>query len=172
MKIPFAAISEAGVRYTFDDVPVRTKEEDFALRGPVRFSCVLRKKKGTGIFLQGVLQAHLLLCCDRCLATYPYRVHSEMRLIYEVDPQEQLRIKDVDLPADGLNIIELPEPVIDLEEEVRQQLYIALPLQRLCRENCKGLCPGCGSDLNIDPCRCSGKRSESPFAVLSTLKKE
>jgi uncharacterized protein len=172
MKIPFTAISSTGLRYTFDDLPVAFVKEDFKLQGPVKFSCVLQKKSEAGIVMQGVVQATLLLCCDRCLTAYPYMVHSDMRLIFEVHHREHWQVKDVDLPVQGLNVVELSEPVIDLEEAVRQQLYIALPIQRLCKENCKGLCPECGSDLNSNPCGCRRDCQDSPFAVLGALKNE
>ncbi|HHD56297.1 MAG TPA: DUF177 domain-containing protein [Desulfobulbaceae bacterium] len=171
MKIPFTALSSARVRYTFDDVPVPVRKEDFKLQGSVKFSCVLQKKSESGIAMQGVVQATLLLCCDRCLTAYPYKVHSDMRLIYEVHYGEHGQVKDADLPVQGLNVVELSEPVIDIEEAVRQQLYIALPIQRLCMQNCRGLCPGCGSNLNNNPCSCKEDPQDSPFAVLGTLKK-
>lgn len=171
MKVPFAAISAAGLRYTFDDLQVASVGEDFKLQGPVRFSCVLHKKSEYGIVMQGVVQARVLLCCDRCLTLYPYRVYSDMHLIFEVGHGEHFQVKDVDLPVEDLNIIELSEPVIDFVEVVREQLYIALPTQKLCNDNCKGICPECGGDLNVTPCSCREKVISSPFAALGALKK-
>ena len=61
---------------------------------------------------------------------------------------------------------------IDLTEAVQEQILLSLPLRPLCREDCKGLCPGCGEDLNKGACGCSGKAVDPRLAVLGNLKLE
>ncbi|MFP7755452.1 YceD family protein [Thermodesulfobacteriota bacterium B35] len=74
-------------------------------------------------------------------------------------------------PGD-LDTIALREPVIHLDDIFRQQLYLALPVKRLCTVDCRGICPCCGVDLNIATCRCSRVPVSSPFAALAALKKK
>jgi len=172
MKIPFSEISSTGNRYTLSDLPVPSSCEEFDVQGAVEFSCSLQKKKENRVILQGTVQAALQLRCDRCLSTYPYKVQTDMQLIFEVQPQNHWQLKDMDRVVADLDIIELVEPVIDLEEVGWQQLYMALPVKQICTEHCKGICPECGTNLNITSCSCEGAGKRNPFAVLAELKKK
>jgi uncharacterized protein len=58
---------------------------------------------------------------------------------------------------------------IDLEPVVRDEVGLALPLVPLCREDCLGLCPTCGTDLNTAPCSGHADEIESPFSALRQL---
>ncbi len=85
---------------------------------------------------------------------------------------EKYRLRDPDLPLDDLDVVEVEQPEVDLSEIGRQQLYLALPVRRLCRPDCRGLCPVCGTDLNRDQCTCDRRGKDSPFAVLAALNKK
>jgi len=60
--------------------------------------------------------------------------------------------------------------VIDVSEDVRQTLLLALPFKRVCREQCKGLCPHCGKNLNEAPCGCTESTDDSRWEKLKDLK--
>jgi uncharacterized protein len=62
------------------------------------------------------------------------------------------------------------EDQIDLNELLREQFYLALPMKPLCQEGCKGLCPHCGTNLNAGACACTVERTDPRLAVLKTLK--
>lgn len=65
----------------------------------------------------------------------------------------------------------LTQPVIDLQEEVRQSLSLALPFQPLCKPECLGLCPHCGKNLNQGFCPCAASAAETgPFGKLKQFK--
>ena len=64
---------------------------------------------------------------------------------------------------------EVIETVVDLDDLLRQQLYLSLPVKNLCAEECRGLCPGCGANLNQADCTCGAGEDRSPFAVLRQL---
>ena len=61
------------------------------------------------------------------------------------------------------------EPEIRLETFLAEVVSLAVPIQPLCREDCVGLCPRCGCDLNQTSCDCEELKPESPFAVLARL---
>lgn len=67
---------------------------------------------------------------------------------------------------DGYAIV---DRLVDLGGPVRDELALGLPSAPVCREQCKGLCPICGTDLNEDPCDGHGEDSDSPFAALKDL---
>ncbi|MCF6188687.1 MAG: DUF177 domain-containing protein [Desulfobulbaceae bacterium] len=170
MKIPFSEISSTGARYTLNNLTVPCDKRDFELQGPIELSCSLQRKGKDRVVLQGMVQAILLLRCSRCLAGFPFQVHANMQLIYELVDAEHCHLKEVDLSAGELDVIELLEPVLDLEDVARQQLYMALPVRQICSEQCLGICPECGNNLNDSTCDCKRDKKNSPFDVLAALK--
>lgn len=172
IKIPFSQISTTGQQYCLDSLGIETEKEPFDLQGPVSLFCLLKKKSATRILFQATMRATLLLTCDRCLQVYSSKVDSNFRLICEVNSSEHWKLKNINLSARDLDIVQLVEPFVDLKEITRQQLCLSLPQRQLCNENCKGICPECGVDMNIDPCHCQRDRNKSPFAVLEVVQKK
>ncbi len=170
MKISFSQISTAGQRYSLDLSDIDTEKEIFSLQGMVSLSCILKRKSTDRILLQGRMQATLLLSCDRCLQRYSRIVDSTLSFICETDSARYRQVKEVDLTTRDLDIVQLEEAVIDLREIIRQQLYLSVPQHRLCTEDCQGICPTCGADMNNNPCHCSRELTNNPFAVLAALK--
>jgi uncharacterized protein len=60
--------------------------------------------------------------------------------------------------------------VIEVDRLVAEQIFLALPVKVLCSEDCKGICPGCGANLNEEACRCRTADRRSPFAKLRLVK--
>jgi uncharacterized protein len=85
-------------------------------------------------------------------------------------PSDSLQVKELECNIQDPDSIILDEPVVDFDDVLRQQLYLLLPMKRLCSEQCKGLCSRCGVNLNLAECRCANERQDLPFAVLAQLK--
>jgi uncharacterized protein len=134
---------------------------------------------GEDVYLDGALSAALDVECSRCLACYRHLLHETFRLILEPAGTR--------LPADPEGAKALARDGLCLEEEIEAGWYrgteldlsaflheivaLALPVKPLCREDCAGLCPRCGADLNNDPCECAEVPADSPFAALAALRK-
>jgi uncharacterized metal-binding protein YceD (DUF177 family) len=102
--------------------------------------------------------------CVRCLKTVPMKGSAHFDL--EFRPASQApEEEDVELAPGEVEIIYYEEDKLPLEEIVSQQMYLELPDKLLCREDCKGLCPTCGADLNEGACGCVA----SPDARWSSL---
>ncbi len=71
--------------------------------------------------------------------------------------------------TDDVEMTYLPEDEIALDALVLEQIHLVIPYQPLCREDCKGICANCGTDLNIGRCACN-KLAQSPFAALQKMK--
>jgi uncharacterized protein len=84
-------------------------------------------------------------------------------------------LKRFDHPAESTDYIwEQPvtlsgDEIIDLTEGIREDIMLRLPLKNLCSQDCKGLCPQCGKDLNEGACGCEPTRPPSAFSELDTL---
>jgi uncharacterized protein len=108
--------------------------------------------------------------CARCLkdAEVPVSADFEEEYVPVYDPNTGTRIHigaDEDVFRIG------PHFDLDLREAVRQYILMAEPVKPLCTAECLGLCPNCGADLNLGPCRCEPE-PDSPWSALAGLKKE
>lgn len=107
-----------------------------------------------GIRIRGSIVAGCHLRCCRCLEPW------EGESVVEVDRTVR-RLPDSDgysLPADG---------GLDLGGLVLDEVVLSLPNKPLCRRDCPGICPGCGTHLNSGACQCEEEDRESPFSVLT-----
>ena len=60
-----------------------------------------------------------------------------------------------------IHIEKVPEEEVDLTDEIREDILLAMPSRFKCSETCKGICPGCGANLNREKCRCSAKKKKN-----------
>ena len=124
-----------------------------------------------GISFSGELQTILNVACTRCLILFPYNIKTEIKAHFipldkEAKPRNEIEIKKADIEQE---IYEGGK--IDLRGSVRDQVLLELPLMHLCREDCKGICSECGSDLNSSQCECQNEGQKDPrFAVLKEIK--
>ena len=123
------------------------------------------------ILVKGTLETGVELTCSRCLSPFncPLKVSLEEEYYPTTDVDTGAAIAVPDEPG-SFTIDE--EHVLDLTEAVRQYALLALPMKPLCVENCAGLCPFCGHNLNRGPCGCPSRRTDSRLTELSKLKKE
>jgi uncharacterized protein len=84
-----------------------------------------------------------------------------------VSPKSSRDEREVELLDEDMEVNFLYGETIDLDETIREQIYLSLPMKSLCKEGCLGLCPFCGANLNEGLCKCS---RESPYPVFSKLK--
>ncbi len=135
-------------------------------------------KMGDDLLLTGSLRADVELECSRCLSRYRHALREAFRLLLEPaadrtpsDPEGAASLSRVGVwLGDDLEAGWYRGPEIDLEPFCRELVVLALPVQPLCQENCRGLCPQCGADRNAAPCGCVEPVAVSPFAVLAPLR--
>lgn len=121
------------------------------------------------VVVKGVLEGKRFVACDRCGQPVEQLVESEFEYQVTKKKEEVSELQDVECREGDIFTIYLVGPEIDVDEILQEQALLAAPLRTLCSEDCKGLCPGCGTVLNSDSCGCSIDNSRSPFAVLGKL---
>ena len=127
---------------------------------------------GESIMIEGWIDTSAKMTCSRCLSPFELPIDIDFRASAVEQgnvPGDDPSTEDVELSANDMDVIPYSGESIDLCEEVAQQIIMALPFKPLCRETCKGLCSGCGVDLNHTPCQCDNQDPNSPFAVLTKL---
>ena len=121
------------------------------------------------IRLRGRLSAGLELQCARCLEPVKQDVEREFELLY--------RPLGADAGRDELSVTAAEAEIgyyqgdgILLEDVLREQVLLALPLKVTCREDCKGLCPHCGKNLNEEQCSCNVPMEDPRWAALKEVR--
>lgn len=154
-----------------DDDSYRLGSHGFSLPSGIDFDLILTNA-GEGILVTGMLRAHAVGTCDRCLDPAEMDISAEVDGYYLFEePSQQERDEDDDLDY----ALVAPDKTIDLAEALLPALLMETPFVVLCREDCKGLCPICGENLNEHDCGHAGLAAEqraasNPFSVLATLK--
>ncbi len=121
------------------------------------------------IRLRGRLSTGLELQCARCLEPVKQDVEREFELLY--------RPLGADAGRDELSVTAAEAEIgyyqgdgILLEDVLREQVLLALPLKVTCREDCKGLCPHCGKNLNEEQCSCDVPMEDPRWAALKEIR--
>ena len=153
------ALKNPGQVFSFRE-DVRLEEMVF-LGDPVRFEEVRAEGEyfctgRDGVSLKAEVKAQLHSRCSRCLEPVQVPLRANVEAIYarQSDPEDP-----------DLYLFE--GDTLELEEAVKDALLLEMPLRLLCKPDCKGLCPVCGTDLNQSTCTCQeGNVVTGPFSAL------
>jgi len=145
-KIGFDRIFEPGqIEFTGEDL-----EQGSPLHAAG--SAEMLPESGGQLRVWGSYTVEMAAQCDRCLAPVRYPLNATFDLYYrpasDVPEEEEVKIDA------GEAEIGFYEDGLDLEDILREQVLLALPMQRVCNESCKGICPGCGRNRNETACDC------------------
>lgn len=160
------------------DVP----PEDFVVQGPVTFDGEIARGAAETYHLSGRLQATLALPCARCAEPFDFAVDVPVQLQFVPAAVEKSTVRatttsdddaedEREMSADDPSIVTYDEPRIDLAPLAREQCYLAVPMKPLCRPDCQGLCPQCGTNRNSGTCTCENQWEDPRLAGLKSLLK-
>ncbi len=122
--------------------------------------------RGAEIHVRGHVRTSLEASCDRCLGPVVIPVERDFDLFYR--PVSTIaRAEEVELPQDELDVGFFSGDGIEFEDVVTEQVILSVPMKLVCKTDCRGLCPVCGSNLNVGKCGCPPTAEEiSPFSSL------
>lgn len=155
MRIKVAGLMKSSVgtvnTYQIDDTIGLDGDGSCLLQGE---ASLVRTQKG--VLVIASFPVRVPLVCSRCLSQFEAPVALDMK-------EEFLPTSATHTPlAPGEEAFTITGGLeVDLGEAMRQYVVLALPLKPLCRPNCAGLCPRCGSNLNLGPCGCSPSQSRN-----------
>jgi uncharacterized protein len=104
------------------------------------------------------------LICDRCAKEFHSVIKSHYRMIY------LFRTNYNDSEKEDIVYLHPDKDKIDLDKDVRDYAILAVPMKKLCSDDCKGLCPKCGKNLNEGSCNCSEKIIDPRWELIEKLK--
>ena len=158
------------IRYDIDEPAIDEIDEVTKCVAPITGD-VTFLNAGRHIIARGGFRTTVETECSRCLRRY--------HLDLDIPIEEELRVAGhtPDVAEDEVEE-EVPEEekeplfvdgIFDLTEFLRQNILVAAPIKTLCSDECKGLCPHCGKNLNDGPCDCPPDQDAGPFAELASL---
>ena len=121
------------------------------------------------VHVRGTLAANAEIACIRCLEPVSQKIEIEFDDIF-VDADDEPDDDEIVLEGEDLDQSFVLDGKVDLAEVVREQILLELPEQLICREDCKGLCPKCGSNRNLIDCRCYEDEIDPRWSALKDLR--
>ncbi len=121
---------------------------------------------GTGeVIVRGHVTGTILQTCRRCLEPVQWPVDTVVTLVFV--PSDLLEDDDGEAKRLEPNAMQ-----IDLDPHLREEVIVAVPRYVECRPDCRGICAGCGANLNADECQCSEEETDPRWDALRALKNE
>lgn len=122
---------------------------------------------GDDLLFHGHFDGQVRGTCARCLESYPFTVGEDFTFVLK--PTERRRAEQ--LTDDDLALSFYDHDEVDLSPLVDEAIILALPTRPLCKDECRGLCPRCGANLNVDTCNCQDRWTDPRLDVLRNLKR-
>jgi len=173
LQVPLNSIPETGRELHLELGPEwfsRWQEQDPGLEfaaGEVT-GTVRLEKHGRDVLVRGALSGKLKLTCSRCLETFEAKVAADFDLLLLPRPEQTTSREE--LTPEDLDLDYYSGEVVDLESLLKEQIVLMVPLKPLCAEDCRGLCPRCGANLNRESCNCLEIKPAGPLSGLAKLK--
>jgi DUF177 domain-containing protein len=122
------------------------------------------------IRVRGHVKAMLEADCDRCLETARFPLESDFDLFYRPAPQHAHAGEEVEIDDSESEVAFYEGSGLELNDILREHVLLSLPMQRVCRETCKGICPVCGQNRNQVECGCEMKLMDDRWSALKNLR--
>lgn len=129
------------------------------------------RRAGNEVLVNGHIETRAQVECDRCLKPLELPVSADFALEY-ITGADYESSSTTALSEEQMSVSVFDGEAIDVDEIVKEQVLLAVPARTLCRDDCKGICPECGVDLNNGQCSCSAEEVDPRWAALKSLKNE
>jgi uncharacterized protein len=177
LTIPRVAVSvESGLASPGDTVEVadRVALDSFEMGGRTLELAdgltydVALTNAGDGILAAGIVRGTVTTTCDRCLGPATFQIAADVSCYYLREEPEEEPEDDQDF-----GLIDPSDGTVDLSEAIQGAIAMDIPFVVLCGDDCRGICPQCGANLNEGPCGCEPPADDpaferaNPFAALA-----
>ncbi|MFQ5585262.1 MAG: DUF177 domain-containing protein [Thermodesulfobacteriota bacterium] len=172
MKLGIEDIPEEGLVLDLLEDNLKGGDESVAseltLASPVKAHLDISRSE-SDILMRGDVSGEILLGCARCLEEFCYTIHTSIEAV--IHTGRHSFAGESELHKSDLDASYSEEGVIDTDEMLCEQLFLAVPIKPLCSPDCRGLCPTCGVSLEEGQCDCRSKATIDPrLAVLKGVR--
>jgi uncharacterized protein len=154
--------------HTYQPDELNPVDERVKLTQPLEAKGTVRRS-GNDVFINGHIETRAQVECDRCLKPVELPVSADFTLEY-IPGAEYESSSAAALSEEEMAVSVFEGDAIDVDEIVKEQVLLAVPARTLCREDCKGICPECGIDLNTGQCNCATDEVDPRWAALKNFK--
>jgi len=124
-------------------------------------------RSGRGLMIGGQFSGEITLICSRCLESFAYRAADRFDVYCK--PPHPSPGEEHKLDEDDLDVTYLEEGRVNTDSLLRENLLLTLPVQPVCRADCRGFCPQCGANWNVVGCQCKSPAADPRLSVLRKL---
>jgi len=171
----FLSIKEMEVRKvrfaeTFDPGQIDFQDVEVEQAGPLRVEGMAELLANTDgeVRIRGTLAVRMKAPCDRCLGEAVMSLETNLDLFYR--PMSYIaRDEEVEIDEGEAEIGFYEGEGMELEDVLREQILLMLPMQKVCREDCKGICPLCGRNRNEAVCQCKVETVDDRWKALREI---
>lgn len=162
-----------GKQFTLDDqeiwlAPMREFHMDCRIQKPLEARLSVMPVED-GCLVRGRLAGEVVFPCNRCAEDADVPIDAKFEEFEEIPAEENAALADVAQDGASHVVYDRHAPMLDLAAVCWEEFMLALPVAPLCREECKGLCPSCGTNLNDGQCACTPDNNDPRMAPLRNL---
>jgi len=170
LKLARIRAAEEHFEQVYQPEVVGSDSDVYKIVAPVSLSFDIYKDK-IKFHLVGRAATTLEIACGRCLEPFTFQVDAPFDLRYEpLTPTSGAGEHEV--PPEDMDTAFYENDEIDLGQLMQERFYLALPMKPICKDDCRGLCANCGTNLNNATCDCKTEWDDPRLAALKALKKE
>jgi len=147
-KINISSLKNGKTRFEVD-IPSEELDIENVVRNRIKGKLVI-DKRGSILEIKGEIHYTLRLTCARCLEEFDKNMDKDIHLLLRIGKERILREKA--LTDEGIDTIYVVNGMFDLFHSIRDIILLSIPMKPLCKDDCKGICPICGKNLNEGLC--------------------
>lgn len=176
MKLKVSEIPEEGLTLFLQEKEsrleslLRRRELEFRFASPLLVRLNVAKSKVNIIFIKGEIISSLVMICARCLGDFKSPLNLNLKYTLLPLREKEGYAEEVALTREDLEFVFYKGEEIDLLEIILEEIILSIPNKPICQEGCRGLCPYCGVNLNIDKCQCKDNQLDFRLALLKDFK--
>ena len=169
-------LPEEGIRLNEDfdrswlsNIPEYTRDNDLGfVKDRIKLSGSL-VKEGNNLHLRGMVHLIIHTICSRCGEEVDFPMDSSFEMVL-MPGKERSADQERKLNPEDFTHTYYQGPELDLTPYFQEQIALEIPIQFLCKPDCKGICPGCGCNLNYESCQCPKQEGDPRLKLLRGLK--
>lgn len=162
-------IGTTRIERDYDASEIPFDYRDYSLAKRWFFVADVTRNAKDEISIHGQIRGGLQVFCDRCLEPFEFEIEPRFE-VYLLPAGTISTASEEELAREQLDENYYRDPRISLADLMSEQIILNVPLKLLCRENCLGLCPTCGTNLNLNPCHCEQGGNDPRLKLLQEIR--
>ncbi|NLL52786.1 MAG: DUF177 domain-containing protein [Peptococcaceae bacterium] len=146
-----------------DFPPLQLGESKYFFQSPIEVHLTVNNT-GKSLFVEGKINGGLEVLCSKCLKSFTYQMNFDFE-------DEFIPAKYYVESHDENDAFVFDKDEFSIDERIQEHILLHLPMRFICSDSCQGLCPQCGTDLNLNSCTCVDSDIDPRLAILSKWNK-